>query len=99
MKELMKANPVRWCGLEPVYTALVAEGFAPYLLEAVLQLEPGIHGGDWPGFDVVVDRCRERALVASHDARFAGQPSEEWEAIEATVPPEERAAKERSLKR
>ena len=94
----MKNNPVRWCGLESVVDTLELTGFSAREIEAAVTQEPGIHGGDWPGFDVVLDRCRDRALVARHDRRFAGQPPEEWGAIEATVTPEERAAKERSLR-
>jgi hypothetical protein len=94
----MRERPARWAGLAPVWRRLAGEGFTWREREQAIRPEPGIHGGDWPGFDVVLERCRTRALAARYDARFAGQPPEEWEAIEAAVPAGEREAKERLKK-
>lgn len=78
---------------------LVARGWEVDFALLAAEGAPSIHSDDWRGVYVHVDAAVERlpllrlrALADRHQTRFAGRTWEEWEAIRAAAPAEEREA-------
>lgn len=91
-EELFRLDPVRWTGASDVYRRLVEEGFTEEEALGAAREVPSVHSDAWVDLGTHLPQARLEALAGRYRARFAGQPPEAWEAIEAAVPAEEREA-------